>query len=76
MSLFSAFGASLPIICAEVRDVMRVSLCVLVHSRVRPGRMPSCPSPTRCTITPPVITALTAEAPKHKNNGLYILTLQ
>lgn len=76
VSLSSAFGASLLIMCAGVSDVMHVSLCVLLHSWLRPGRMPSCPSPTRCTITPPVIMALTAEAPKHKNDGLYILTLQ
>lgn len=38
--------------------------------------MPSCPLPTLCTITPLTPLVLTAEALKHKNNGLHILTLQ
>lgn len=71
--LRSAFGA-LPSLSVQKSVTWCMSLCV--HSRARPGEVPSCPSLTHCTITPQMLIALTTKALKHKNNGLYILTLQ
>lgn len=52
--------------------MMYVSLCLLLHSRVQPGKEPTCPSPTHCTITPLKRMELNTKALKHKNNGLQI----